>query len=64
MDTPSIEQLAARRHKLDQIAAELADLESAGQEILARVGEARGMLNAAEFDLLRDDLAVLEAMDA
>ena len=63
MDTPSIEERTARRSQLDQIAAELRDLESAGRDILARVGEAKGLLNAAEFDLLRDDLAVLEAAD-
>ncbi len=61
MATPSIDQLAARRHHLDQLGAELDDLAAVGKDILARVGEARGLLRAAEDDLLRDDLALLEA---
>lgn len=61
MDTPSIDELAARRHLLDQLEAELRSLENVGREILAQVGEARGRMNAAELDLLRDDLALLEA---
>lgn len=63
MDVPSIDQLAARRHQLDQLEAELRSLENVGREILAQVGEARGLLNACELDLLQDDLALLEAMD-
>ncbi len=63
MGAPSIDQLAARRHELDQLAAELSALESAGRDLLAQVGEARGLLRAAEDDLLRDDLVRLEATD-
>lgn len=63
MDTPSMYQLASRRHQLDELASELRDLEAAGRNLLAQVGEARGLLRAAEDDLLSDDLALLEAKD-
>ncbi len=63
MGTPTIQQLARRRHELDQLDRELEGLENVVTELEAQLQEARGMLRAAEDDLLRDDLARLGAMD-
>ncbi len=63
MGTPTIQQLARRRHELDQLDRELEGLENVVTELEAQLQEARGMLRAAEDDLLRDDLARLEKMD-
>jgi hypothetical protein len=63
MDTPTIQQLARRRHELDQLDRELEGMEKVARELEAQLQEARGILRAAEDDLLRDDLARLETMD-
>ncbi len=63
MGTPTIHQLARRRHELDQLDRTLEGLEKVVSKFEAELQEARGMLRAAELDLLRDDLARLGAMD-
>ncbi len=63
MDAPTIHQLARRRHELDQLDRTLEGLENVARELEAELQEARGLLRAAELDLLRDDLARLETMD-